>query len=70
MISKMKPIIEETDEEEEDENFELYLSDDEKAEDQLPDNNSSDGNIDSIPFTHEELCVNHRDYKSLKKYYS
>ena len=38
IISRM---LEETDEEEEDENFELYLSD-EKNEDEMPDNNLSD----------------------------
>ena len=46
-------ILEETNEEEE-ENFELYLSD-KKDEDQMPENNLSE-NTDSIPFTHEELC--------------
>jgi len=51
MISRM---LEETDEEE-DENCELYLSDDEKIENQMPDNNLSDENTDSISFTHEEL---------------
>ena len=65
MISRM---LEETDEEKEDENFELYLSDDEKDEDQLPGNNSFDKNTDLIPFTHEELCEPSRDYKLPKKY--
>jgi len=45
-------MLKETDEEEE---SELYLFDDKKDEDQLPDNNSSE-NTDSISFTHEELC--------------
>jgi len=45
-------MLEETDEEKE---SELYLFDDKKDEDQLPDNNSSE-NTDSISFTHEELC--------------
>jgi len=48
MISK---ILEETKEEEEDENFELYLFNDEKDEDQLPDSNSSDESTDSIIHT-------------------
>jgi len=53
MVSR---ILEETDEEE-DENFDLlYLSDDEKDKNQMLDNNLSDENTDSIPFTHEELC--------------
>ena len=52
MISRM---LEEIDEEE-DENFELYLSNNEKDEDHLPENNSSDENTDSILFTHEKLC--------------
>ena len=47
IISRM---LEEIDEEEEDVNFELYLSD-EKNEDEMPDNNLSDENIDSISFT-------------------
>jgi len=41
-------ILEETNEEEE-ENFELYLSD-KKDEDQMPENNLSE-NTDSIPYT-------------------
>ena len=63
MISRM---LEETDEEKEDENFELYLSDDEKDEDQLPDYDSFGENTTLRPFTHEEL--NHRDYKLPKRY--
>jgi len=43
-------MLEEIDEEEEDVNFELYLSD-EKNEDEMPDNNLSDENTDSISFT-------------------
>ncbi|XP_018343024.1 PREDICTED: putative uncharacterized protein DDB_G0294196 [Trachymyrmex septentrionalis] len=57
MVSRM---LKETDEEEEDENFELYLSDNEEDEGQMPDNNVSDENTDSIPFTHEELCESPR----------
>lgn len=49
-ISKM---IEESDEEEEDEDFELHLSDDEQIEKLLP--NLPNENTDSIPFTPEEL---------------
>lgn len=49
-ISKM---LEESDEEEEDEDFELYLSDDEQIEKLLP--NLPNENTDSIPFTPEEL---------------
>jgi len=50
IISKM---LEESDEDEEDENFELYVSDDEKINKTSPDD---DKNLDSIPFTQEELC--------------
>ena len=53
-------MLERTDEEEEDENFELYLSDNEEDEGQMPDNNLSDENTDSIPFTYEELCESPR----------
>ena len=50
-------MLEETVEEEEDENFEFYLSDKEKDEDQMPDDNLSDENTDTILlFTHKELC--------------
>jgi len=44
-------MLEEINEEEEDENFELYLFNDEKDENQLPDSNSSDENTDSIIHT-------------------
>jgi len=50
IISKM---LEESDEDEEDENFELYVSDDEKIDETSPDD---DVNLDSIPFTQEEPC--------------
>ena len=54
IVSRM---LEETVEEEEDENFEFYLSDKEKDEDQMPDDNLSDENTDTILlFTHKELC--------------
>jgi len=51
-------MLEEFDEDEEDENFKLYLSDDEKF-DNLSDDiekNLLNGNTDSILFTQEELC--------------
>jgi len=51
-ISKM---LEESDEDEEDEDFELYVSDDEKIDETSPDD-LPDENLDSIPFTQEELC--------------
>jgi len=52
IISKM---LEESDEEEEDENFELYVSDDEKIDEPSP-NDLPEESSDSIPFTQEELC--------------
>jgi len=55
IISKM---LEESDEDREDEDFELYLSNDERF-DNLSDDLEEhllDGNTDSIPFTQEELC--------------
>jgi len=51
IISKM---LEESDEDEEDENFELYVSDDEKIDEISPDDDLPDENLDS-PFTQEEL---------------
>jgi len=51
-------MLEESDEDEEDKDFELYLSDDEKF-DNLSDDLEEDlldKNTDSIPFTQEELC--------------
>jgi len=53
IISKM---LEESDEDEEDENFELYVSDDKEINEISPDNDLPDENLDSIPFTQEELC--------------
>jgi len=53
IISKM---LEESDEDEEDENFELYVSDDEKYDETSPNDDLHDENLDSIPFTQEELC--------------
>jgi len=55
IISKM---LEESDEDEEDKNFELYLSDDEKF-DNLPDDLKKDlldEHADSVLFMQEELC--------------
>jgi len=52
IISEM---LEESDEDEEDENFELYVSDDEKI-DETTNDDLPDENLDSIPFTQEELC--------------
>jgi len=54
IISKM---LEESDEDEEDENFELYVSDDEGIDEISPDNDPPDENFDSIPFTQEEKTV-------------
>jgi len=51
IISK---VLEESDENEED--FELYVSDDEKIDETLSDDDLPDENLDSIPFTQEELC--------------
>jgi len=48
IISKM---LEESDEDEEDENFELYVSDDEKIDETLPDDDLPDENLNSIPLT-------------------
>ena len=48
MVSRM---LEETDEEEEDENFELYLSDNEEDEGQMLDNNLSDENTNNTIYT-------------------
>jgi len=49
-------MLEESDEDEENEDFELYLSDDKKF-DNLSDNLEKDlFDADSIPFTQEELC--------------
>jgi len=45
--------LEESDKDEEDEDFELYVSDDEKINETSPDD---DENLDSIPFTQEEPC--------------
>jgi len=53
IISKM---LEESDEDGEDENFELYVSGDEKIDETSPDDDIPDENFDSIPFTQEELC--------------
>jgi len=55
IISKM---LEESDEDEEDEDFELYLSDDEKFNNLSDDLGKDlfDQHADSIPFTQEELC--------------
>jgi len=53
IISKM---LEEFDEDEEDENFKLYVSDDEKIDEPSPNDKPSDENLDSIPFTQEKLC--------------
>jgi len=47
-------MLEESDEDEENEDFELYVSDDEKIDEILPDD-LPDENSDSIPFTQEEL---------------
>jgi len=51
-------MLEKSDEDEEDENFELYLSDDEKFDNlsNAIEENLLNGNIDSILFTQEELC--------------
>jgi len=46
-------MLEESDEDEEKENFELYVSDDKKINKTSSDD---DKNLDSIPFTREELC--------------
>jgi len=53
IISKM---LEESNEDEENENFELYVSDDEKIDETSPDDDLPDENLDSIPFMQEELC--------------
>jgi len=55
IISKM---LEESDEGEEDEDFELYLSDDEKFDNLSADLEKDlfDEHADSMPFTQEELC--------------
>jgi len=53
IISKM---LEESDEDKEDENFELYVSNNEKINETSPDDDLPDENLDSIPFTQEELC--------------
>jgi len=50
IISKM---LEESDE---DENFELYVSDNEKIDETSLDDNLPDENLGSIPFAQEELC--------------
>jgi len=47
-------MLEESDEDEEDEDFNLYLSDDE-IENLLPENEPLDREADAIPFTHREL---------------
>jgi len=52
IISKM---LEESDEDEEDENFELYVSDDEEIDETLPDDDLPDENLDSIPFTQKKI---------------
>ena len=52
MVSRM---LKET-EEEQNENFELYFSDNEEDEGQMPDDNLPDKNTDSILFTRKELC--------------
>lgn len=48
-------MLEKSDEDEGDENFELYLSDDEKIEDLLSNHELPDKNSDSILFTLEKL---------------
>jgi len=53
LINKM---LEKSDEESEDEDFTLYLSDNEKIEDLLPNDKIPDDNTDSISFTQEEMC--------------
>jgi len=45
-------------EEEEDENFELYLSDDEKIKIPVPDNDSLENGLNTV--THEEFCESPR----------
>lgn len=50
-------MLEESDEEKENENFNLHLSDDEEMEDLLP-NNSTEQNL-----LCKKNCVNHRNYK-------
>ncbi|KAL6264251.1 hypothetical protein P5V15_004340 [Pogonomyrmex californicus] len=55
IISKMLEEPDEEEEIEEDENFELYFSDDEQTENLLSDDNLFRDNTDSIPFTQEEL---------------
>jgi len=52
IISKM---LEESDKDEEDKDFELYVSDDEKI-DETSSNDLPDENLNSIPFMQEELC--------------
>jgi len=66
MISRMLKEIDE----EEDENFELYLSNNEKDEDHLPENNSSEisTKIQTQYYSHTRNCVNQRDYKLPKKH--
>lgn len=49
---KISQILEESDEDEEDEDFNLYLSDNEELENLLPGNDTPEKNTDSIPFTH------------------
>jgi len=49
-------ILDESDKDEEDKNFELYVSNDEKINETSPDDDLPDENLDSIPFMQEELC--------------
>jgi len=46
-------MLEESDEDEEDKDFELYISDDEKIDETSLDDDLTDKNTDSIPFTQE-----------------
>jgi len=48
-------VLEESDKDEEDKEFELYVSDDEKIDETSSDDDLTDKNTDSIPFT-QELC--------------
>jgi len=49
-------MLEESDEDEEDEDFELYVSDNEKIDETSSDDDLLEENLDTIPFTQEELC--------------